>query len=239
MLFREALLRCNTHSAIPPAATGKAGLTILGWQQLAEAAADDVLVIYSPQIKFFSNGASTMRRHLSLVLSQTCLKLDTATRQQPTCVASWRLEQLDTTSIIKILHHEQPNLSFDTPYPHIKPLTSLITLKLIRDYPGILNYYQNLELHSNLLGLKPDSQYRNRLNSAANNDLILMDWWEVNLDRESTHEEVQNTLLRMHQIQEDYDQLVNQQESVRQLLSEQNKVARQALTELARHKQEA
>ena len=218
----------------------KAGLTILGWQQLAEAAADDVLVIYSPPDQILQQWRIDHETApLAGALTNLFEALDTATRQQTTCVASWRLEQLDTTSIIQILHHEQPNLSSDTPYPHIKPLTSLITLKLIRDNPGILNYYQNLELHSNLLGLQPDSQYRNRLNSAANNDLILMDWWEVNLDRESTHEEVQNTLLRMHQIQEDYDQLVNQQESVRQLLSEQNKVARLALTELARHKQEA
>ena len=218
----------------------KAGLTVLGWQQLAEAATDEVLIIYSPPDQILQQWRIDHETApLTGALTDLFEALDTSTGQQPTCIAGWRLEQLDTTSIIQILNHEQPYLSSDTPYPPIKPLSSLITLKLIRDNPEILNCYQNLELHSNLLGLKPDSQYRSRLNSAANNDLILMDWWEVNLDRESTHEEVQNNLLIMHQIQEDYDQLVNQQESVRQLLSEQNKVARQALTELARHKQEA
>ena len=46
-------------------------------------------------------------------------------------------------------------------------------------------------------------------------------------------------LSRLHQIQEDYDQLIEQQEQLRQVLNQQNALSRQALTKLARLQNDA
>ena len=66
-----------------------------------------------------------------------------------------------------------------------------------------------------------------------------MNWWEVNAERESSREESMGNLTRLHQIQADFDQLVEEQEQLRRLINQQNILSRRALTKLARLKNDA
>ena len=154
--------------------------------------------------------------------------------------SSWRLNMLDTTSIRRLCNDETPQLDKSIKFPSLKPLPSLLTLEIARKEPKIIEIYLDLELKSNLFGLEADSNYLQRLSQGSLIDLALMDWWEVNIDREASFEEVRNSLNQLAQIQSDYEslmednkrlqKLLKRQKSKNTLLLEENKELRQSST---------
>lgn len=132
----------------------------------------------------------------------------TLSRKYRRSSSSWRLNLLDTTSICRLCNSEDPQLEKSTEFPIISPLAGLLTLEIIKKKPKIIDIYLDLELSSCLFGLEADSRYLQRLNAGSLTDLVLMDWWETNIDREASYEEVTNNLTQLTQIQNDYDRLV-------------------------------
>ena len=135
--------------------------------------------------------------------------------------SSWRLDLLDSTSIKRLCNGENPQLDKSINFPSLKPLTSLLTLAIAKKEPRIIDIYLDLELKSCLFGLEADSNYIQRLSQSSLIDLVLMDWWEVNLDREASFEEVRNSLNQLAQIQNDYECLIKDNERLKNLLRKQ------------------
>ena len=108
--------------------------------------------------------------------------------------SSWRLNSLDSTSILRLCNGENPQLDKSINFPSPKPLSSLLSLEIAKKEPRIIDIYLDLELKSYLFGHEADSNYLQRLSQGSLTDLALMDWWEVNLDREASFEEVENSL---------------------------------------------
>ena len=135
--------------------------------------------------------------------------------------SSWRLNSLDSTSIIRLCNGENPQLDKSINFPSPKPLSSLLSLEIARKEPRIIDIYLDLELKSCLFGLEADSNYLQRLSQGSLIDLALMDWWEVNLDREASFEEVKNNLNQLAQIQDNYEYLARENERLQKSLRKQ------------------
>ena len=135
--------------------------------------------------------------------------------------SSWRLNSLDSTSIIRLCNGENPQLDRSINFPSPKPLSSLLSLEIARKEPRIVDIYLDLELKSYLFGLEADSNYLQRLSQGSLIDLALMDWWEVNLDREASFEEVKNNLNQLAQIQDNYEYLARENERLQKSLRKQ------------------
>ena len=135
--------------------------------------------------------------------------------------SSWRLNSLDCTSIRRLCNGENPQLDRSIDFPSIKPLTSLLTLEIARRQPRIIDIYLDLELKSCLFGLEADSNYVQRLSQCSLIDLALMDWWEANLDREASFEELRNSLNQLAQIQDNYECLAEENERLHNTLMKQ------------------
>ena len=135
--------------------------------------------------------------------------------------SSWRLNSLDSTSIIRLCNGENPQLDRSINFPSPKPLSSLLSLEIARKEPRIVDIYLDLELKSYLFGLEADSNYLQRLSQGSLIDLALMDWWEVNLDREASFEEVENSLNQLTQIQSNYECLMRENERLQKSLRKQ------------------
>ena len=135
--------------------------------------------------------------------------------------SSWRLNSLDSTSIIRLCNGENPQLDKSINFPNPKPLSSLLSLEIARKEPRIIDIYLDLELKSCLFGLEADSNYLQRLSQGSLIDLALMDWWEVNLDREASFEEVKNNLNQLAQIQDNYEYLARENERLQKSLRKQ------------------
>ena len=135
--------------------------------------------------------------------------------------SSWRLNSLDSTSIIRLCNGENPQLDKSIDFPSPKPLSSLLTLEIAKKEPRIVDIYLDLELKSYLFGLEADSNYLQRLSQGSLTDLALMDWWEVNLDREASFEEVENSLNQLTQIQSNYECLMRENERLQKSLRKQ------------------
>ena len=135
--------------------------------------------------------------------------------------SSWRLNSLDITSIIRLCNGENPQLDKSIDFPSPKPLSSLLTLEIAKKEPRIVDIYLDLELKSYLFGLEADSNYLQRLSQGSLTDLALMDWWEVNLDREASFEEVENSLNQLTQIQSNYECLMRENERLQKSLRKQ------------------
>ena len=155
--------------------------------------------------------------------------------------SSWRLNSLDSTSIIRLCNGENPQLDRSINFPSPKPLSSLLSLEIARKEPRIVDIYLDLELKSYLFGLEADSNYLQRLSQGSLTDLALMDWWEVNLDREASFEEVENSLNQLTQIQSNYECLMRENERLQkslrkqraknELLVEENKELKESLSD--------
>ncbi|QNI91049.1 hypothetical protein SynBOUM118_00681 [Synechococcus sp. BOUM118] len=155
--------------------------------------------------------------------------------------SSWRLNSLDNTSIIRLCNGENPLLDKSINFPSPKSLSSLLSLEIARKEPRIIDIYLDLELKSHLFGLEADSNYLQRLSQGSLIDLALMDWWEVNLDREASFEEVENSLNQLMQMQSNYDCLVRENERLQKslrkqrakyaLLVEENKELKESLSD--------
>ena len=135
--------------------------------------------------------------------------------------SSWRLNSLDSTSIIRLCNGENPLLDKSINFPSPKSLSSLLSLEIARKEPRIIDIYLDLELKSCLFGLEADSNYLQRLSQGSLIDLALMDWWEVNLDREASFEEVKNNLNQLAQIQDNYEYLARENERLQKSLRKQ------------------
>ena len=135
--------------------------------------------------------------------------------------SSWRLNSLDSTSIIRLCNGENPLLDKSINFPSPKSLSSLLSLEIARKEPRIIDIYLDLELKSHLFGLEADSNYLQRLSQGSLIDLALMDWWEVNLDREASFEEVKNNLNQLAQIQDNYEYLARENERLQKSLRKQ------------------
>ncbi len=178
--------------------------------------AQEILLIYSApdQIlnrKRVEDSTATSISDM-LVLYEKTLSLSKRYRRSS---SDWRLDLLDTTSICRFCNNETPHLDNITNFPNIPPLAGLLTQEIIKREHKIIEIYLDLELRSCLFGLEADSRYLHRLNDGSLTDLVLMDWWESNIDREAFYEEVMNNLAQLTQIQNDYDSLVAEIDELR------------------------
>ena len=145
------------------------------------------------------------------IISQKCCHIS----------SSWRLNLFDKTSISRLSNGENPQLDKNICLPSLKPLASLLTLEIARKRPEIIDIYLDLELKSYLFGLEADSNYLQRLSQGSLIDLTLMDWWEVNLEREASFEEVKNNLNQLVQIQNDCESHIAENQRLRKSLKKQ------------------
>ena len=203
--------------------------------------AQNVLLIYSAPNQVLEQ--KRLEESTATTSSDICMyyeKLSSLSAKYKNISSSWRLNMLDTTSIRRLCNDETPQLDKSIKFPSLKPLPSLLTLEIARKEPKIIEIYLDLELKSNLFGLEADSNYLQRLSQGSLIDLALMDWWEVNIDREASFEEVRNSLNQLAQIQSNYEslmednkrlqKLLKRQKSKNTLLLEENKELRQSST---------
>lgn len=188
-------------------------LKAAGLKPLSQANVDvdprEILLIYSTPDQVLKNKrleeSTAMPSNDLLNLYEKTLSLSKRYRKSS---SSWRLNLLDITSICRLCNNENPQLEKTTQFPSISPLAGLLTLEIIKKEPKIVDIYLDIELSSCLFGLEADSSYLQRLKDGSLTDLVLMDWWETNIDREASYEEVINNLAQLTQIQDDYDHLV-------------------------------
>lgn len=179
--------------------------------------AQEILLIYSAPDQVLNKRRVEDNTAVSvndmLILYEKTLSLSDRYRKSS---SGWRLNLLDITSICRFCNNETPQLDNITKFPSIQPLAGLLTQQIIKREPKIIDIYLDLELRSCLFGLEADSRYLHRLNDGSLTDLVLMDWWEANIDREAFYEEVMNNLAQLTQIQNDYDSLVVEIDELRQ-----------------------
>jgi len=217
-----------------------AGLMQLEWHEYDSIHNPEVILIYSPPDQVLEQWRIESGTTASIQDIKNLFKLiDTHSKRVSCCISSWRLDHLDTTSLIRLSNNEVPCLDNAIDFPEINALSGLITFNLLSENQEVFEFYLNLELKSYLLNHKPDIEYLNRLKKSAVSNRVLKDWWKINEQRETSQEEAVGNLKRLHQIQEDYDQLIEQQEQLRQVLNQQNMLSRRALTELARMRNDA
>lgn len=147
-------------------------------------------------------------------------------------IAEWRIRGLDKTTIRQILQDQTMQSREADIFPAVQPLAGLITIKLMQEQPDILQNYQDLELKGLTLGGKADSNYLRRVEDSICCDLIAEDWWLVNSQRESSHEESTLNLERMQQIHREYEEARNDVDALEKLLHRQNGLTRQTISKL-------
>ena len=215
------------------------GLEALPIENAADHCGNDILLIYSSPDQLLQqwrdNQDTPPSKETIQQIFQTLSQLSVTIE---TCAASWRLNQLDRTSLLRLIRKEQPFLDQSTLFPEANPLASLITLNLLQEIPEIFEHYLNLELRSKLFGLEADVDYLNRLRSRSIAELTLTDWWQVNPERECSQEQATANLLRMQQLQKDYEQILLDQDDARKLLKDQNKLSRKLLIKYAKRQLE-
>jgi len=217
-----------------------AGLEAAQPADVQELEPREFLVIYSPPDQLLEQWRTREDTPVqSSDLRQIFQQLFHYTKKGARCAAGWRLNCLDTTSLLRLIQNEQPRLELSTPYPEASPIASIIALQLFKESPEVLENYLNLELHAELFGLKPDSDYIQRLQTRSLTDLLLTDWWQANAQRECSREQADSNLFRMQQIQDDFDRILQEQSGVRSLLQDQNKLSRDLLTRIAKQQLES
>ena len=217
-----------------------AGLEAAKPADVQELDPSELLVIYSPPDQLLEQWRTREDTPVQRAdLRQIFQQLFQYTKQGASCAASWRLDYLDTTSLLRLIQNERPRLERSTPYPEASPIASVIALQLFKESPEVLENYLNLELHAELFGLRPDSDYIQRLQTRSLTDLLLTDWWQANAERECSREQADSNLFRMQQIQDDFDRILQEQSGVRSLLQNQNKLSRDLLTHIAKQQLES
>ena len=217
-----------------------AGLEAAPLTQVEKLDPGEILLIYSPPDQLLEQWRLAEDTPLqSSELNKIFQQLSQCSRRGASCAASWRLNELDSTHLLRLVQNQQPRLDPTTAYPEASPISGLITLQLLSESPEILDHYLNLELKAELFGLQPDSDYIQRLQTRTSADLLLTDWWQQNSERECSREQANSNLLRMQQIQDDFDRVLNNQARVRSLLRDQNKLSRELLTQIAKHQIES
>ena len=215
------------------------GLEALPIEDAADQCGDDILLIYCSPDQLLQQWRDNQDSPPSKeTIQEIFLTLFQLSDTIELCAASWRLNQLDRTSLLRLTRKEQPFLDRSTLFPEANPLASLITLNLLQESPEIFENYLNLELKSKLFGLEADVDYLNRLRTRSLSDLTLIDWWQVNPERECSREQATANLLRMQQLQKDYEQLLLDQDDAIKLLHDQNNLSRKLLIKQAKHQLE-
>ena len=205
-----------------------AGLLPINGKKIRDLNANEVLFIYSPPHKVLEKlYACESTAIKSVDISRMYSEAEELAKMCRNCACDWRLNALDSTSINRLHNNEKPRVDTSLYTSTIKPLTGLVTWRLLTEEPKILDIYLNLELNSILFGLEPDSNYIQRLEKVSSIDMILSDWSEIrNLDREASLEEVSTNLTRILQIQEEYDQLFIQNKQLLKITKYQRRLRR-------------
>jgi len=231
-------------SAVPPEPSlqdtlDAVGLEALPIEHAADHCGDDILLIYGSPDQLLQQWRNSQDTPPSKeTIQQIFQNLFQLSDTIEICAAGWRLNRLDRTSLLRLIRNEQPFLDQSTLFPEANPLASLITLTLLQETPEILEHYLNLELKSKLFGLAADVDYLNRLRSRSIAELTLIDWWQVNPERECSREQATANLLRMQQLQKDYEQILLDQDDARKLLQDQNNLSRKLLIKQAKRQLE-
>ena len=205
-----------------------AGLLPISSKKTREVNANEVLFIYSPPHKALEKLYATESTAIkSIDILRIYSEADELAKKYRNCACDLRLNALDNTSINRLRNHENPQIAASLYTSTIKPLTGLVTWRLLTEEPKILDIYLNLELNSILFGLEPDINYIQRLKKVSSIDMILGDWSEIkNLDREASLEEVSTNLTRLLQIQGEYDQLFVQNKKLLKIIKKQRRLRR-------------
>ena len=233
------------YSAIEVAPELEDKLKAAGLEAAPQAACEElnpseILLIYNPPDQLIEQWRANEDTPVQISdLRHIFQQLSHLRTQGARCAASWRLNVLDSTSLLRFIQNQKPCLDLMTPYPEASPIAALITLEIFNESPEILDQYLNLELHAALFGLMPDSDYIQRLQPRILADLLLTDWWQVNSARECSHEQAESNLFRMQQIQEDFDKLLKEQTCIQSTLHKQNKLSRELLTHIAKQQLES
>ena len=195
------------------------------------------LLIYSAPDQILTDWREQLSSSVeSVELCMVFERLNKLGKHCQNCCAEWRLNELDITLLTRMKQGDNPRIDTNASPPYVQPLAGILTRRIIEQYPEILETYLDLELKSLLFGLEPDSHYIQRLDGSSLIDLALQDWWYKNREQEGSFEETTATLAQLHQCQQDYDQLVRQQEKLRAMLKEQNQLNRKTLAKLAKAK---
>jgi hypothetical protein len=205
-----------------------AGLLPISSKKTRDINANEVLFIYSPPHKvlekLYATESTAIKRNDILRMYS---EADELAKKYQNCACDSRLNALDNTSINRLRNNETPQIVANLYTSNIKPLTGLVTWRLLTEEPKILDIYLNLELNSILFGLEPDINYIQRLKKVSSIDIILGDWSEIkNLDREASLEEVSTNLTRILQIQGEYDQLFIQNQKLLTTIRKQRRLRR-------------
>lgn len=212
------------------------GLTPLTLDQAQEHDPSELLLIYDSPDQLIAQWRKEQDTPPTLALIENIYEqLSSMSEYIDKCAASWRLDRLDTTSIKRYCHGISPTLDNETVAPEPTPMSSYIILKILQESPLILERYLNLEQKSQLFGLEADSHYLERLQSRSLADLILVDWWLVNQERECSREQATMNLLRAEQVQSDYDELIDKLDSAKTLMNKQNQLSLELLKSHARN----
>ena len=123
-------------------------LEALPIENAADHCGNDILLIYSSPDQLLQqwrdNQDTPPSKETIQQIFQTLSQLSDTIEM---CAASWRLNQLDRTSLLRLIRKEQPFLDQSTLFPEANPLASLITLNLLQEIPEIFDH-TNLELRS-------------------------------------------------------------------------------------------
>jgi len=188
-------------------------------QATVEIDSKEVLLIYSAPDQILEKSRIDESTAISSedVLT-TCKEMEIWSKKCKKTSSSWRLNLLDNTLISRLCNGEDPRLDKGIDFPRVMPLAGLLTLEIIKQKSKIIDIYLDLELGSCLFGLEADTGYLERLKNNSSTDLVLMDWWETNLDREASYEELTNSLNQLEQIQADYECLMEENERLKNSL---------------------
>ncbi len=199
----------------------KAGIKSISRDRLDENI-QNVLLIYSAPNQVLEQ--KRLEESTSTTCAEVCTIYEAKYKLSRRCKhisSSWRLNALDVTSISRLCNGESPQLDENISLPSVKPLASLLTLEIARRRPEVVETYLDLELKSYLFGLQADSNYLQRLSQGSLIDLTLMDWWEVNLEREASFEEVKNNLNQILQIQNDCERHIMENQRLQKSVKRQ------------------
>ena len=94
-------------------------------------------------------------------------------------ISAWRLCKLNADELLAWLHGQADCPTLDTPPPAMDALSAVVTRRLLELQSDALEAYLDLELQAELAGTPLDSNYVKRLDSSADGDNLLEDWWQV------------------------------------------------------------
>ncbi|MBD1194990.1 hypothetical protein [Vulcanococcus sp. Clear-D1] len=149
-------------------------------------------------------------------------------------ISGWRLEQIDPASLnawlrgdgeidAELAAHRQLQ-------PEITPLDGQLVVRILEDFPNVLESYLDLELRAELVGHQPDSTYLERLLHTCTPEALLENWNRLHAEHLSqlqlfnserdealaqrdklanqlkeSNDESELTLLQLHEVQEELE----------------------------------